>query len=102
MSKPHDHNSKAAPERSRNVFVRFQQGFERRFNQFRERYGLLLEQVIARRRAFVNISLAIAVGSLSLFFFLGRDYLPGLRSGVISMHRLTSSGTPMKRYTQLP
>src|SRR5438094_4170613 len=93
MSKPHDHNSKAAPERSRNVFVRFQKGFERGFNQFRERYGLLLEQVIARRRAFVNISLAIAVGSLSLFFFLGRDYFPEIRSGVIQMHMRAPLGT---------
>src|SRR5438132_3444389 len=93
MSKPHDHNSKAAPERSRNVFLRFQHGFERRFNQFRERYGLLLEQVIARRRAFVNISLAIAVGSLSLFFFLGRDYFPEIRSGVIQMHMRAPLGT---------
>ena len=32
-------------EPSRNVFVRFQKGFERRFNRFRERYGALLEQV---------------------------------------------------------
>ena len=93
MSKPHDHNSKAAPERSRNVFVRFQKGFERGFNQFRERYGMLLEQVIARRRAFVTISLAIAVGSQSLFFFLGRDYFPEIRSGVIQMHMRAPLGT---------
>jgi len=49
--------------------------------------------VIARRRAFVNISLAIAVGSLSLFFFLGRDYFPEIRSGVIQMHMRAPLGT---------
>ena len=93
MSLPHDHNSKAAAEPSRNVFVRFQQGFERRFNQFRERYGLLLEQSIAHRNAFVTISLVIAVGSLSLFFFLGRDYFPEIRSGIITMHMRAPLGT---------
>ncbi len=92
MSQPHDHN-KAAAGPSRNVFVRFQQGFERRFNQFRERYGALLEQVLARRNTFVTITLAIAVGSLSLFFFLGRDYFPEIRSGIITMHMRAPLGT---------
>jgi multidrug efflux pump subunit AcrB len=81
MSKPHEQHGQPGAEPSGNVFVRFQQGFERGFNQFREGYGALLEQVIARRSAFVTISLAIAVGSLSLFFFLGRDYFPEIRSG---------------------
>src|SRR6476469_3795523 len=93
MSKPHDHTSKAAAEPSRNVFVRFQKGFERRCNQFRERYGALLEQSIAHRNAFVTITLAIAVVSLFLFFFLGRDYFPEIRSGIITMHMRAPLGT---------
>src|SRR6476659_8000805 len=93
MSQPHDHNSKAAAEPSRNIFVRFQKGFERGFNRFRAGYGALLEQVIARRTTFVTISLAIAVGSLSLFFFLGRDYFPEIRSGIITMHMRAPLGT---------
>src|SRR6476659_2562403 len=93
MSQPHDNNSKAAAETSRNVFVRFQKGFERGFNRFRAGYGALLEQVIARRTTFVTISLAIAVGSLSLFFFLGRDYFPEIRSGIITMHMRAPLGT---------
>ena len=48
---------------SRNVFVRFQKGFERRFDRFREGYGALLERVIAHRSAFITISLTFAVGS---------------------------------------
>ena len=84
---------KPAAEPSRNVFVRFQKGFERRFNQFREGYGALLEQVIARRNTFVTISLAIALASLSLFFFLGRDYFPEIRSGIILMHMRAPLGT---------
>src|SRR5690349_5517471 len=93
MSKPHEHHGRPSPEPSRNVFIRFQKGFERRFDQFRERYGALLEEVIGRRRAVVMISLAIALGSLSLFFFLGRDYFPEIRSGIITMHMRAPLGT---------
>ncbi|HSC56838.1 MAG TPA: efflux RND transporter permease subunit, partial [Nitrospira sp.] len=93
MSKPHEQHGPPGAEPSRNVFIRFQKGFERRFDQFRKRYGALLEQVIDRRRAVVIISLAIAVGSLSLFFFLGRDYFPEIRSGIITMHMRAPLGT---------
>lgn len=93
MPQPHEpHRQPAAPS-SRNPFVRFQQWFERGFNRFRERYGLLLEQVLARRNAFVPITLVFAVGSLGLFFFLGRDYFPEIRSGVIQMHMRAPLGT---------
>jgi len=93
MSQPHEQHGQSGAQSSRNPFIRFQKGFERRFNQFRERYGLLLERSIAHRNTFVTISLAIAVGSLSLFFFLGRDYFPEIRSGIITMHMRAPLGT---------
>jgi multidrug efflux pump subunit AcrB len=93
MSQPHNHQGHSGGEPSRNPFVRFQKGFERRFNEFRERYGTLLEQAIVHRRLFVIVSLAIAVASLSLFFVLGRDYFPEIRSGVIQMHMRAPLGT---------
>ncbi|HET9845988.1 MAG TPA: efflux RND transporter permease subunit [Nitrospira sp.] len=89
MSQQLDQHMRPSP----NVFLRFQKGFERRFDRFREGYGALLERVIARRSAFINISLTIAVGSTSLFFFLGRDYFPEIRSGVIAMHMRAPLGT---------
>ena len=39
MTQPHDPHGKPGAEPSRNVFVRFQKGFERRFDRFREGYG---------------------------------------------------------------
>jgi multidrug efflux pump subunit AcrB len=93
MSPPHDPHGEPGAEPSRNPFVRFQKGFERAFDRFRERYGRLLEEVIDRRNTFVKISLVIALGSLSLFFFLGRDYFPEIRSGVIQMHMRAPLGT---------
>jgi multidrug efflux pump subunit AcrB len=94
MSQPHEsHHEQPDAERSSNVFVRFQKGFERRFNRFREHYGALLERVIAGRRTFVTITLAIAVASMGLYFFLGRDYFPEIRSGIIQMHMRAPLGT---------
>ena len=93
MSQSHEQHERLGAATSGNVFVRFQKGFERRFNQFREGYGALLEQVIAHRNAFVTITLAIALSSLSLFFFLGRDYFPEIRSGIITMHMRAPLGT---------
>jgi multidrug efflux pump subunit AcrB len=93
MTQPHEHHGQPGGKPSRNVLVRFQQWFERGFNRFRERYGALLEQAIARRNAFVTISLVFAVSSMSLFFFLGRDYFPEIRSGVIQMHMRAPLGT---------
>lgn len=93
MSQPHDQHGQPDAAPSRNPFVRFQKGFERRFDRFREGYGALLEQVIAHRNTFVTIALVMALSSLSLFFFLGRDYFPEIRSGVIQMHMRAPLGT---------
>ena len=93
MSQPHNEQEESKPTPSQNVFVRFQQAFERGFNGFRDRYGALLERTIARRRTFVTISLALALASLSLFFVLGRDDFPEIRSGVLQMHMRAPLGT---------
>ncbi|MBS0149686.1 MAG: efflux RND transporter permease subunit [Nitrospira sp.] len=92
MSQPHDHRESGA-EPSQNVFVRFQKRFEHGFNLFRGRYGTSLEWVIARRRTFVTVSLVIAVASMGLYFVLGRDYFPEIRSGVLQMHMRAPLGT---------
>ena len=93
MSRPLERHGQPDGGPPGNFFIRYQQRFERGFNRFRERYGLLLERVIAHRGAFVNVSLAIAVGSLSLFYFLGRDYFPEIKSGVMTMHMRAPLGT---------
>ncbi len=93
MPTPFDLPGHPGPGPSRNLFVRFQRRFEQGFNRLRERYGLLLEQAIAHRSTFVTVSLILAVASLSLFFFLGRDYFPEIRSGVIQMHMRAPLGT---------
>ena len=75
------------------IFRRFQRGFERRFDRFRERYNALLKRAIANRRSFVRVCAVLALGSLAIFFFLGRDYFPEIRSGVLQMHMRAPLGT---------
>ncbi|CAL1240272.1 efflux RND transporter permease subunit [Candidatus Methylocalor cossyra] len=80
-------------ERARGIFGRFQQNFERGFNRLRERYTALLERVIARRVAFVGTALGLALLSLSLFYFNGRDFFPEIKSGTLQMHMRAPLGT---------
>ena len=59
MSQPHEQHGQPGAEPSRNPFVRFQKGFERRFDRFREGYGALLEQVIAHQQRELRVGQAI-------------------------------------------
>ncbi|MGX2041792.1 efflux RND transporter permease subunit [Methylocaldum sp. MU1018] len=79
--------------RARSFFGRIQQRFERGFNRFRDRYRAWLERAIARRAAFVKIALTLALGSLVLFYFNGRDFFPEIKSGTLQMHMRAPLGT---------
>jgi len=76
-----------------NVFARFQQAFQDYFDRFRDRYTAQLEQVIARRGRFVMISLVVALGSLVLFYFNGREFFPQIKGGLLQMHMRAPLGT---------
>ncbi len=82
-----------APHGHPGMFARFQQGFERRFDQLREGYNVRLERVIARRGAFVGTALALAVASLSLYYVNGREFFPETKSGTMQMHLRAPLGT---------
>jgi multidrug efflux pump subunit AcrB len=96
---PHEHEhgepSEGQPEAEspRNFFVRFQQGFERGFERFRDRYNGLLEQVVAHRGAFVGVCLALALASLVLYYFNGREFFPETNAGSMQMHMRAPIGT---------
>ncbi|TGM98477.1 efflux RND transporter permease subunit [Leptospira dzoumogneensis] len=73
--------------------IRFQKGFERNFTEFRERYYILLQRVIANRKKFVQVFLGIATGSLLLFYLNGRDFFPEIKAGTLQMHMRAPLGT---------
>ncbi|MDB5700435.1 MAG: efflux transporter permease subunit [Sphingomonadales bacterium] len=71
---------------SRNPLVRFQRGFERRFEKFRTGYGSLLERALKSPKPFVIGFIAIVLLSFLLSPFLGRNFFPSVDSGQIAMH----------------
>jgi multidrug efflux pump subunit AcrB len=75
------------------IFTRFQQGFEKRFTRFRDRYRAVLSGLTARRGRFVLLYLAGALASLMLLIFAGQDFFPGIKSGEIDMHMRAPIGT---------
>jgi multidrug efflux pump subunit AcrB len=95
------HESGGQPKKPCGVFARFQQGFERGFERFCDRYNALLEQAIDNRGRFVAISLAIALGSLGLYYFNGRDFYPEIKSGTLQMHMRAPLGTRIEASSRI-
>jgi CzcA family heavy metal efflux pump len=85
LLQPH-HQEAGAKQRSRNPLVRFQQGFETRFERTREGYRNLLAMAVAFRFRFVIGFLLIAFGSFALYPFLGSNFFPSVDSGQIDLH----------------
>ncbi|MDB6094406.1 MAG: cation/multidrug efflux pump [Verrucomicrobia bacterium] len=73
--------------------VRLQQGFERGFELFRQRYRKLLERVLAHRLAFGTAFLAFCAASLLLIPFLGQDFFPAVDAGIFRLHVRAHTGT---------
>ena len=87
------HGGQPEAASSKNIFTRFQLGFQQRFDEFREGYNAQLERAIAHRVPFVVVSFTIAAGSLVLFYFNGREFFPEIRSGILQMHMRAPLGT---------
>jgi len=98
LLKPHaphtdEHGSNAALPPSRNPLVRFQRGFEARFERVRAAYRDLLAMALEHRRVFVGGFLAFVVASFALVPFLGRNFFPSVDAGQILMHVRAPIGT---------
>ena len=81
-----------AAAHSRNPLVRFQRGFEVRFERIRRSYRALLEVLIARRLVFLPAFLFCGALSFLLLPFLGRNFFPSVDSGQILLHVRTQVG----------
>ncbi|MBT2189457.1 efflux RND transporter permease subunit [Sphingobium nicotianae] len=81
---------------SRNVLVRFQRGFERRFERFRAGYVDLLGRALGARRTFMVGFLAVVLISFLLVPLLGRNFFPSVDSGQILMHVRVPVGTRLE------
>src|SRR5471032_1040938 len=87
------HAAGETPPPSRNPLVRFQKGFETRFERFRAVYRDLLELALARRGVFIASFMAFVLASFALAPLLGRNFFPTVDSGQILMHARAPIGT---------
>jgi len=88
LLKPHapGHSHEAGEPGSRNPLVRFQRGFEARFEKIRAGYAGLLERALGARKPFMIGFLAVVAVSFALVPFLGRNFFPTVDAGQISLH----------------
>ena len=93
LLQPHVHHKGAAPPPSRNPLVRFQRGFEARFERVRSGYRDLLLLAMQRRPVFVIGFLGFVAASFLLVPYLGQNFFPSVDSGSILMHVRTQVGT---------
>src|SRR4051794_1452391 len=93
LLKPHAPHSEEGASASRNPLVRFQRGFEARFERVRGVYRDLLALTMQRRPLFLVGFLGFVAVSFLLVPFLGRNFFPSVDAGSILMHVRTQVGT---------
>jgi CzcA family heavy metal efflux pump len=93
LLKPHKGHGDGHVAPSRNPLVRFQRGFEHRFERLRQGYVSLLGRALHERRIFAVCFLAVVLLSFGLMPFLGSNFFPTVDSGQIALHVRVPVGT---------
>lgn len=83
--------------RSSNPLVRFQAGFERAFENFRESYRNILAWSLSQARTTVIAFVVLIVASALLFPLLGRDFFPQVDAGQMRLHVRAPAGTRLEK-----
>ncbi len=97
-----ERNSAPVPARpSRNPLVRFQQGFERRFEAIRGVYVSLLQLSLHNRSKLIAGFMGFTLLSFALAPYLGQDFFPTVDGGQIKMHVRAQTGTRIEETTKL-
>ena len=71
---------------SKNWFGRFHDGFNRRFDAFRNFYGWLLAGILGRRILTPAVAIGVVACAGMLSFFVGSDFFPSVDAGLIQLH----------------
>ncbi|MDB5633487.1 MAG: AcrB/AcrD/AcrF family protein, partial [Tardiphaga sp.] len=89
----HVHHAEGERPATRNPLLRFQRGFEARFEKLRSGYHGLLDLALTRRPIYEIGLLSIVAVSYLQVPFLGRNFFPSVDAGSILMHVRTQVGT---------
>jgi len=82
-------------------FRRYQQGFERRFESFRDSYHRALDFTLHAPMLFAACFLAFCVLSAGLALVLGRDFFPSVDAGQIRLHMRARTGLRIEEAARL-
>ncbi|HEU4982767.1 MAG TPA: efflux RND transporter permease subunit [Acidobacteriaceae bacterium] len=94
MLKEHDDAEMKRRRASRNIFARFQRGFERGFEKFRNGYHGVLRLCLDHAAVFlIGFVAFIVVSTVALYPFLGEDFFPSVDSGQFKLHVRAQTGT---------
>src|ERR1700739_2337381 len=86
---------------SRNIFARFQRGFEQLFEKIRSSYSSLLGQLVSVRFAFVPCFIVACLLASALIPFLGQNFFPDTDSGQFILHVRAKTGTRIEETARL-
>jgi multidrug efflux pump subunit AcrB len=95
LLKAKDHNV------SKNLFTRFQRGFERGFERVRHGYQLLLTRLVLHRRAFIPVFLLLCLSAFLLVPWLGQDFFPSTDGGSFILHVRGKTGLRIEETARL-
>jgi CzcA family heavy metal efflux pump len=99
LLKPHDPGGERPV--SANPLVRFQRGFEARFEKFRGGYRNVLALALAARRVFVIGFVLFVLVSFALVPLLGRNFFPAVDAGQIMIHARAQVGTRVEETARI-
>jgi multidrug efflux pump subunit AcrB len=102
LLKEHDEAEAVKKKSSRNPLVRFQMGFESRFEKIRIGYLRFLTMCVDHAAVFLIVFVVFSVGSVGLLaFFLGQDFFPSVDSGQFKIHVRARTGTRIEETAAL-
>ena len=85
----------------KNPLIRFQRGFEARFEAIRASYAVLLTKFVTERRRFIPFFLLPCVLVFGLIPFLGQDFFPNTDSGQFILHLRAKTGMRIEETARL-
>lgn len=93
------HEDENAPPK--NGFDRLHKGFNRGFENLRQRYAKALEWNLAHRATALAAMILVVVGTSAVVPFVGREFFPTVDAGQIRMHVRAPTGTRIERTEQI-
>jgi multidrug efflux pump subunit AcrB len=100
----HEHDDEEARKKhtSRNPLVRFQLGFEDRFEKFRVGYLRFLTLFVDHAGVFLIVFVLVSLASVGVLVpFLGQDFFPAVDSGQFKIHVRARTGTRIEETAAL-